>query len=154
MSIKLATLALGALMTIGTVGQAFASAPPAPSDKVTVERVTFKNRINIDIAGDLYMPKNIDKSQKHPAIVIGHTFTGVKEQTAGLHAQKLAELGYITLAFDASFWGDSGGEPRHMEIPDIRIEDYSAAVDFLSNHALVDPNRIGGIGICGGATIS
>lgn len=130
--------------------QALALAPPAPSDKVTMERVTFKNRISIEVAGDLYLPKDIDKSKKHPAIVIGHTFTGVKEQTAGLHAQKLAELGYITLAFDASFWGDSGGQPRNVEIPDIRVEDYSAAVDFLSNHALVDPNRIGGIGICGG----
>jgi fermentation-respiration switch protein FrsA (DUF1100 family) len=137
-------------MTFGTVTLAFASAPPVPSDKVTVERVTFKNRISIDVAGDLYMPKNMDKSKKYPAIVIGHTFTGVKEQTAGLHAQKLAELGCITLAFDASFWGDSGGQPRNVEIPDIRIEDYSAAVDFLSNHAQVDPNRIGGLGICGG----
>lgn len=150
MSIKLGALALGAIMTLGAATQAFASAPPAPSDKVTVERVIFKNRISIDVAGDLYMPKNIVKGQKYPAIVIGHTFTGVKEQTAGLHAQKLAELGYITLAFDASFWGDSGGQPRNVEIPDIRIEDYSAAVDFLSNHTQVDPNRIGGIGICGG----
>lgn len=150
MSIKLATLALGALMTFGTAAQAFAAAPPAPSDKVNVERVNFKNRINIDVAGDLYMPKNIDKSKKHPAIVVGHTFTGIKEQTAGLYAQKLAELGYLALAFDASFWGDSGGQPRNVEIPDIRVEDFSAAVDFLSNHALVDPERIGGIGICGG----
>ena len=130
--------------------EAMASAPPAPSDKVTVERVTFKNRIQIDVAGDLYMPKNIDKTKKYPAIVVGHTFTGVKEQTAGLHAQRLAELGFVTLAFDASFWGDSGGQPRNIEVPEIRVEDYSAAVDFLSNHALVDPNRIGGLGICGG----
>jgi fermentation-respiration switch protein FrsA (DUF1100 family) len=129
---------------------AMAAAPPAYSDKVSVERVTFKNRISIDVAGDLYLPKNLDKSRKHPAIVVGHTFTGVKEQTAGLHAQKLAELGYVTLAFDASFWGDSGGMPRNIEVPGIRVEDYSAAVDFLSNHALVDPRRIGGLGICGG----
>ena len=110
----------------------------APSDKLTV---TFKNRIHIDIAGDLYMPLGIDKSQKHKAIVVGHPFGGVKEQTSGLHAQKLAEMGYITLAFDASFYGNSGGEPRHIEVPEIRVEDYSAAVDFLSNHALVDPDR-------------
>lgn len=120
------------------------------SDKLTVERITFKNRIRIDVAADLYMPKNIDRSKKHKAIVVGHPFGGVKEQTSGLHAQKLAEMGYITLAFDASFQGDSGGEPRHIEVPEIRIEDYSAAVDFLSNHALVDPERIGVLGICGG----
>lgn len=154
MSIKLATLALGALMTLGTVTQAFASAPPPPSDKVTVERVTFKNRILIDVAGDLYMPKNIDKSKKYRAIVVGHPFGGVKEQTSGLHAQKMAELGYITLAFDASFYGDSGGEPRRIEVPEIRVEDYSAAVDFLSNHPLVAPDKIGVIGICGGGGYS
>lgn len=129
---------------------ALAQAPPAPSDKVTVERVSFKNRIQIDVAGDFYLPRDIDKSNKHRAIVVGHTFTGVKEQTAGLHARKLAELGYITLAFDASFWGDSGGQPRNIEVPGIRVEDYSAAVDFLSNHPQVNPKAIGVIGICGG----
>jgi fermentation-respiration switch protein FrsA (DUF1100 family) len=126
----------------------------APSEKLTVERVTFKNRIDIDLAGDLYMPKNIDKSQKYMAIVVGHPFGGVKEQTSGLYAQRLAEMGYITLAFDAAFQGDSGGEPRRIEVPEIRIEDYSAAVDFLSNHPLVDPNRIGVLGICGGGGYS
>jgi fermentation-respiration switch protein FrsA (DUF1100 family) len=116
--------------------------------------VTFKNRILIDVAGDLYVPKNIDRSRKHMAIVVGHPFGGVKEQTSGLHAQKLAEMGYITLAFDASFYGDSGGLPRRIEVPEIRIEDYSAAVDFLSNHPLVDANRIGVLGICGGGGYS
>jgi fermentation-respiration switch protein FrsA (DUF1100 family) len=139
-----------ALAGMGAAAEALAVAPPAPGDKVTVERVTFKNRISIAVAGDLYLPKNIDRTQKYPAIVVGHTFTGVKEQTSGLHAQKLAELGYIALAFDASFWGDSGGSPRNIEVPEIRVEDFSAAVDFLSNHALVDPARIGGLGICGG----
>lgn len=145
-------LIMGILVTATGFGlsEAQAVAPPAPSDKVTVERVTFQNRIQIEVAGDLYMPKNIDKTKKHRAIVVGHPFGGVKEQTSGLHAQKLAELGYIALAYDASFYGDSGGQPRRIEVPEIRVEDYSAAVDFLSNHALVDPARIGVLGICGG----
>ena len=127
-----------------------AAAPPAPSDKVTVEKVRFKNRIGIEVVGNLYVPKNINRSGKHPAIIVGHTFTGVKEQTSGLHAQKLAELCYVALAFDTSFWGESGGTPRNIEVPDIRVEDFSAATDFLSNHRLVDANRIGVVGICGG----
>ncbi|SHN71636.1 alpha/beta hydrolase [Desulfovibrio litoralis] len=152
MKFEIGLLLMGLFVLTFSLGasNAMAVAPPAPSDKVTVERVTFKNRIGIDVAGDLYMPKAIDKSKKHPAIVVGHPFTGSKEQSSGLYAQKLAELGYITLAFDASFWGDSGGTPRNIEVPEIRVEDFSAAVDFLSNHALVDPNRIGGLGICGG----
>lgn len=120
------------------------------SDKVTVTKVTFKNKLQIELAGDLYSPNNIDTTQKHQAIVVGHPFGGVKEQTAGLHAQKLAELGFIALAFDASFYGESGGKPRNIEVPEIRVEDYNAAMDFLSNHTLVDPQQIGVLGICGG----
>lgn len=127
MNFKRIAVTIGLFLTFGAVNTAFASAPPAPSDKASVQKVRFKNRILIDIAGDLYMPKNMDKSKKYPAVIVGHTFTGVKEQTAGLHAQKLAELGYIALAFDASFWGESGGMPRNIEIPDIRVEDFSAA---------------------------
>lgn len=146
--------ALACILTMifgfGFVTEVQASAPPTPSNKVTVEKVRFKNRIGIEVVGNIYVPKNIDKSKQHPAIIVGHTFTGVKEQTSGLHAQKLAELGYITLAFDASFWGESCGTPRNIEVPEIRVEDFSAATDFLSNYALVDPNRIGVLGICGG----
>lgn len=117
---------------------------------VKIQKITFHNRINIDVAGNLFLPPHFDEKKKYPAIVVGHTFTGVKEQTSGLHAQKLAELGYITLAFDASFWGESGGFPRNIEVPEIRVEDFSAAVDYLSNHSSVDLNRIGALGICGG----
>jgi fermentation-respiration switch protein FrsA (DUF1100 family) len=147
---------MGILVSAAGFGasEAIAVAPPAPSDKVTVERVTFRNLISIDIVGDLYLPKNIDRTKKHIGIVVGHPFGGVKEQTAGLHAQKLAELGYVALAFDASFYGDSGGQPRHIEVPEIRVEDFSAAVDFLSNYSLVDPNRIGVLGMCGGGSYS
>lgn len=110
--------------------------------------------VGIDVAGDLYMPVYINRSQKHRALVVGHPFTGVKEQTSGLHAKKMAEMGYIALVFDASFWGDSGGEPRNIEIPEIRVEDFCAAVDFLSDHPLIDPQKTGVIGICGGGGYS
>lgn len=135
--------------TFGVV-TTFAYAPPKSSENVTVKKVKFKNRINITVVGNLYSPKNLDKTKKYPAIIVGHPFGGVKEQTAGLYAQKLAEKGYITLAFDASFYGESGGSPRKIEVPEIRIEDYSAAVDFMSNYPIVDENKIGVIGICGG----
>lgn len=154
MNLKRIVTVMGIFLTFGAVNGTFAAAPPVPGNKVIVEKVRFKNRILIDIAGDMYIPKDIDKTKSYPAIVVGHTFTGVKEQTAGLHAQKLAELGYIALAFDASFWGESGGMPRNIEIPDIRVEDFSAAVDFLSNHPLVDKERIGVLGICGGGGYS
>lgn len=156
--IKIATFTICAIAVICQLScwtsQALAVVPPTPSSLVTVERVSFKNRIGIDVAGDLYMPVYINRSQKRRALVVGHPFTGVKEQTSGLHAQKMAEMGYIALAFDASFWGDSGGEPRNVEVPEIRVEDFCAAVDFLSNHPLVDPQKIGVIGICGGGGYS
>ncbi len=132
------------------VVKTFAYAPPKSSENVTVKKVKFKNRIEITVVGNLYTPKNLDKTKKYPAIIVGHPFGGVKEQTAGLYAQKLAEKGYITLAFDASFYGESGGTPRKIEVPEIRVEDYSAAVDFMSNYPLVDEDKIGVVGICGG----
>lgn len=152
MSLKSAITAglIATTVGFGAASGVQAGAPPAPSDKVTVEKVSFKNRFLIKVVGDMYIPKNIDRSKRHAAIVVGHPFGGVKEQTAGLHAQKLAEMGYVTLAFDASHYGESGGEPRNMEDPATRVEDFSAAVDFLSNHSLVDENRIGVLGICGG----
>ncbi|MDQ0668255.1 alpha/beta hydrolase [Pseudomonas sp. W2I6] len=119
------------------------------SDKVTVQKVTFKNRINLSVVGDLYLPKGLDKTQKHAAIIVGHPFGGVKEQTAGLYAQRMAEEGFVTLAFDASFGGESGGEPRHISSPEIYTEDFSAAVDFIGTRPFVNQEKIGIIGICG-----
>jgi uncharacterized protein len=116
---------------------------------VKVQKVSYPNRLQIIIVANLFFPPDFDTTKKYPAIVVGHPFGGVKEQTSGLHAQKLAELGYVTLAYDASFHGESGGYPRHIEVPEIKVEDFSAAVDFLSNHSLVDKNRIGVLGICG-----
>lgn len=121
---------------------------------VKTQKVTFHNRFLINLVGDLYFPVNFDPSKKYATIICGHPFGGVKEQTAGLHARKLAELGYVTLAFDASYYGESGGYPRHIESPEVRIEDFSAAVDFLSNHPAVNTEQIGVLGICGGGCYS
>ena len=117
------------------------------SDKVKHSKVTFVNRYGITLAADLYIPKN--EKGKLPAIAVSGPFGAVKEQCSGLYAQTLAERGYLTLAFDPSFTGESGGEPRYMASPDINTEDFMAAVDFLSLHEMVDPERIGIIGICG-----
>lgn len=120
----------------------------AKSDQVTVKKVTFKNRYGITLVGDLYTPKN-KTAQKLPAIAVSGPFGAVKEQSSGLYAQTLAERGFITLAFDPSYTGESGGEPRLVASPDINTEDMSAAVDFLSVQPDVDANKIGVIGICG-----
>ena len=117
---------------------------------VKIESVSFPNRFYNHIAGNLYFPPNFDANRRYAAIIVGHPFGGVKEQTSGLHAQKMAEQGYVTLAFDATHYGESGGYPRYIESPEARVEDFSAAVDFLSNHINVDAASIGVIGICGG----
>ncbi len=117
------------------------------SDKVRHSKVTFVNRYGITLAADLYIPKNA--KGKLPAIAVSGPFGAVKEQCSGLYAQTLAERGYLTLAFDPSFTGESGGEPRYMASPDINTEDFMAAVDFLSVQDSVDPERIGILGICG-----
>ena len=119
------------------------------SDKVTHEKVTFKNRFGIELAADLYKPKGVKEVKKFAAIAVSGPFGAVKEQSSGLYAQTLAEHGFLTIAFDPSFTGESGGEPRRMASPDINTEDFLAAVDFLSNQENVDAERIGIIGICG-----
>ena len=120
----------------------------AQSEQVSVSKVTFKNRYGITLAGDLYTPKN-KTAEKLPAIAVSGPFGAVKEQASGLYAQTMAERGFITLAFDPSYTGESGGEPRNVASPDINTEDFSAAVDYLSNRPDVDPQKIGILGICG-----
>ena len=117
------------------------------SDKVDHKKVTFHNRYGIELAADMYTPKNADG--KLAAIAVSGPFGAVKEQSSGLYAQHMAERGFITIAFDPSFTGESGGEPRRMASPDINTEDFLAAVDFLSVQDNVDAERIGIIGICG-----
>lgn len=117
------------------------------SAQVNHRKVTFHNRYGITLAADLYEPKN--SSGKLPAIAVSGPFGAVKEQSSGLYAQKMAENGYLTIAFDPSFTGESGGTPRYVASPDINTEDFQAAVDFLSVQDKVDPEKIGIIGICG-----
>ena len=117
------------------------------SETVEHSKVCFLNRYGITLAGDLYVPKKA--AGKLPAIAVCGPFGAVKEQCSDLYAQTMAERGFLTLAFDPSFTGESGGSPRYMASPDINTEDFMAAVDFLSLHERVDPDRIGIIGICG-----
>ena len=117
------------------------------SDKVEIKKVSFKNRYGITLVGDLYIPKTA--TGKMPAIAISGPFGAVKEQASGLYAQTIAENGFVTLAFDPSYTGESSGEPRHVASPDINTEDFCAAIDFLSNHPNVDSEKIGILGICG-----
>ncbi len=119
------------------------------SDKVNIQKVEFKNRFGITLVGDLYSPKTVNKNDKLPAIAVSGPFGAVKEQSSGLYAQTLAERGFITLAFDPSYTGESKGTPRNVASPDINTEDFSAAVDFLSNYKNVDSEKIGILGICG-----
>lgn len=121
----------------------------AGSDKVTVERVAFKNQYQMEVVGNLFVPQSIDLSQKHAAIVIGHPMGAVKEQSANLYATHMAERGFVTLSIDLSFWGESAGEPRNAVSPDIYAEDFSAAIDYLGTRKYIDRERIGAMGICG-----
>ena len=125
------------------------------SDKVDHKKVTFHNRYGIELAADMYIPRigmfdtGDGEKMRFPAIAVSGPFGAVKEQSSGLYAQHMAERGFLTIAFDPSFTGESGGEPRRMASPDINTEDFLAAVDFLSSLDNVDPERIGIIGICG-----
>lgn len=117
------------------------------SDKTSHKKISFYNRYGITLAADMYMPKGV--TDKLSAIAVSGPFGAVKEQSSGLYAQRLAEAGFLTIAFDPSFTGESGGEPRYVASPDINTEDFCAAVDFLSVQSNVDSERIGILGICG-----
>ena len=119
------------------------------SDKVTMEKVSFNNQYQMKVVGNLFIPKSVGKSTRSPAIIVGHPMGAVKEQSSNLYAQKLAEQGFVTLALDLTFWGESEGSPRNAVLPDMYVEDFSAAVDYLGTQAFVDRQRIGVLGICG-----
>jgi fermentation-respiration switch protein FrsA (DUF1100 family) len=119
------------------------------SDKVTLQKVSFNNQYKMKVVGNLFVPKNLDRSSSYPAIIVGHPMGAVKEQSSNLYAQKLAEQGFVTLAIDQSFWGESEGQPRNAVAPDIYAEAFSAAVDYLGTQSFVNRERIGVLGICG-----
>jgi fermentation-respiration switch protein FrsA (DUF1100 family) len=156
--------ASGQLLTGAIVGTATASATPTavkepavvgyPNRKgVTIERVTYTARnMGTKIVANLFKPARFSENRKYAAIAVTHPFGGVKEQTSGLYAQHLAEQGFIALAYDASYQGESGGEPRLMEVPAQRLDDISCAIDFLVKHPQVDAERIGSLGICAGGS--
>lgn len=124
------------------------------SKNVTVKKVSFKTRYGTTVAADMYLSKDIDKSKKYPAIIVGPPYGGVKEQGPGIYAQTMAERGFVTLAFDPSYNGESGGKPRYVKSPDILVEDFSAAVDFVGTRSFVNRDKIGVIGICGSGGFS
>ncbi|CAK7038496.1 alpha/beta hydrolase [Tissierella sp.] len=119
------------------------------SDKVTRKSVFYKNRYGITISADLYIEKDFNENKKYPVVIVGAPYGGVKEQGSGIYAQNMAERGFAALAFDPSFNGYSGGEPKHVSSPDFFVEDFSAAVDYIGTRTFVDRNKIGAIGICG-----
>ena len=119
------------------------------SDRVTVQKVTFKNQYQMNVTGNLFVPNDLDRNTKNAAMVVGHPMGAVKEQSANLYATKLAEQGFVTMSLDLSFWGESEGQPRNLVAPDVYTEDFSAAVDYLRTQSFVDTERIGALGICG-----
>ena len=123
-------------------------------ENVSRTSVSYKNRFGIRIAADLYRPKDFDESPESAAIIVGAPYGGVEEQGPGIYAQNMALRGFVALAFDPSFNGYSGGEPRHLSSPDIFVEDFSAAVDYLGTRPFVDRERIGVIGMCGSGALS
>ncbi len=161
---------LGVLATTGCAPSERTTASPAPaqpttslapgdtsrgadnfytSDRVTVQKVTFKNQYQMNVTGNLFVPNDLDRNTKNAAMVVGHPMGAVKEQSANLYAAKLAERGFVTMSLDLSYWGESEGQPRNLVAPDVYTEDFSAAVDYLRTQSFVDTERIGALGVCG-----
>ena len=154
------SIALGVILSTAGTSAVFAADRPADadnfyrSDKVEVQKVTFKNQYKMNIAGNLYLPKDMDKSKKHAAIIVGHPMGAVKEQSADLYAVKMAERGFVTMSVDLAFWGGSDGQPRNAVAPELYAETFSAAVDYLGTGTFADREKIGAIGICGSGSFA
>jgi fermentation-respiration switch protein FrsA (DUF1100 family) len=159
--LKMAGTSVAAAGLLSTAGPASAAPPKTStqlpngadnfyvSDKLTLKKVTFKNQYQMTVAGNLFVPKSLDRKKRTAAIVVGHPMGAVKEQSANLYATKMAEQGFVTLSLDLAFWGGSDGQPRNAVLPDMYAESFSAAVDFLGSQAFVDKQQIGAIGVCG-----
>ena len=124
------------------------------SDKVTMQKVTFENQYKMKVAGNLYIPKDMNQNAKNPAIIVGHPMGAVKEQAANLYANKMAERGFVTLSIDLPFWGESEGQTRNAVSPDMYADAFSAAVDYLGTRPFINKNGIGVIGICGSGSFA
>lgn len=154
------SIALGVILSTAGTSAVFAADRPADadnfyrSDKVEVQKVTFKNQYKMNIAGNLYLPKDMDKSKKHAAIIVGYPMGAVKEQSADLYAVKMAERGFVTMSVDLAFWGGSDGQPRNAVAPELYAETFSAAVDYLGTGPFADREKIGAIGICGSGSFA
>ena len=154
------SIALGVILSTAGTSAVFAADRPADadnfyrSDKVEVQKVTFKNQYKMNIAGNLYLPKDMDKSKKHAAIIVGHPMGAVKEQSADLYAVTMAERGFVTMSVDLAFWGGSDGQPRNAVAPELYAETFSAAVDYLGTGPFADREKIGAIGICGSGSFA
>ena len=154
------SIALGVILSTAGTSAVFAADRPADadnfyrSDKVEVQKVTFKNQYKMNIAGNLYLPKDMDKSKKHAAIIVGHPMGAVKEQSADLYAVKMAERGFVTMSVDLAFWGGSDGQPRNAVAPELYAETFSAAVDYMGTGPFADREKIGAIGICGSGSFA
>lgn len=154
------SIALGVILSTAGTSAVFAADRPADadnfyrSDKVEVQKVTFKNQYKMNIAGNLYLPKDMDKSKKHAAIIVGHPVGAVKEQSADLYAVKMAERGFVTMSVDLAFWGGSDGQPRNAVAPELYAETFSAAVEYLGTGPFADREKIGAIGICGSGSFA
>lgn len=154
------SIALGVILSTAGTSAVFAADRPADadnfyrSDKVEVQKVTFKNQYKMNIAGNLYLPKDMDKSKKHAAIIVGHPMGAVKEQSADLYAVKMAERGFVTMSVDLAFWGGSDGQPRNAVAAELYAETFSAAVDYLGTGPFADREKIGAIGICGSGSFA
>ncbi|MDE5831446.1 MAG: alpha/beta hydrolase [Desulfovibrio sp.] len=148
------------IAALGVCGKIFAYEPPADADnfyksaKLKMRPVTFPNQYKMEMSGDLFIPMDLIKGKKYPAIIVGHPMGAVKEQSAVLYAQKMAEQGFVTLAMDLAFWGGSQGQPRNAVSPDMYAETFSAAVDYLDTLPFVDKDKIGIIGICGSGSFA
>jgi fermentation-respiration switch protein FrsA (DUF1100 family) len=159
--LKTTTAGLAAFGALGSTGIATAAPPRQVPDLsrgadnfytsklVNLQRVTFRNQYGMRVAGNLFTPKSLDRKAKNAAIIVGHPMGAVKEQSANLYATKMAEVGFVALSLDLSFWGGSEGTPRNAVSPDIYAEDFSAAVDYLGTRPFIDRGRIGALGICG-----